>query len=345
MRPNLLIISNIFESKDLQENLEGITFTKWNEDTLRSFSDRDVVIIDFSFNNDNELENIQCIYQSLEERLTIPIIEEGLIAIVICGYADRKFDIKGREEDKQKKYSYDFLRNLGGLINLRSEFNECEVQEKEVKSPFKEYFKLISEISYFIFKYDPPEWDHNIIIKPISKTRGFRKDTCVAVSIQIKKGFLILLPQYNKANKKDVFSSLIGISRDFHIKQQYRGIEVDLAIPDNIASDYLEALLCRKVGAYKATVTMCRRALQGSLLEMGANKKLKLEKQIDELLSKGKITEPICNEAHKIRSLGNIGAHPDKDRLKDISEEEAEKILKFIKAYFECVYITPAGMK
>ncbi|NQS88677.1 DUF4145 domain-containing protein [Patescibacteria group bacterium] len=343
--PNLLVISNRLENRDLQGNTKRIKFTKWDEDRLRSFSDRHVVLIDFSFDNDNELKKINSvIYQSLRGRLKKTTVEKGLIVIVICGYEDTLIlDTEDEEEYNYYSYnSYDFLQNFDEIIKPGLEFNECDVQEKEVKSPFKEYFKFISETSYFTFQYDLPERKHdpNIIIKPISKIKGFGKDTCVAVSIQIKKGFLILLPGYNKAKKKDVFSSLISISRYFHIKQQYGGIEVDPGIPGHIALDYLEALLCREVYAYKAAVTMCRRALQASLLDMGANKKLKLEKQIDELFSKGKITEAIRDEAHKIRSLGNIGAHPDKDELKDVSEQEVEKIFKFMDAYFQCVYIT-----
>ena len=345
--PNLLIISNKLESKDLQENLKGIMFVKWNEERLRSFSDRHVIIIDFSFDNDDELRNIQ-LYQSLGGRLTKPIIERGLIVILICGYEDRQFDMldmKDREEYSYDSYnSYDFLRNLDEILQPKLEFNECEVQEKEVNSPFRGYFRLIDGTSSFTFQYDPPEHDPNIMIEPISKTQGFRKDTCVAVRIQIGKGFLILLPRYDKAKKKDVFLSLIKISRDFYMKQQYRGIEVDPAIPSHIASDYLEAQLCRKVEAYKAATTMCRRALQASLLDMGANKNLRLEKQIDKLFDEGKITEAIRDEAHKIRLLGNVGAHPGRDGLEDVSEQEVEKMLKFMDAYFQCVYITPKTM-
>lgn len=333
--PNLLVISNRFKKVDLEEDLK-VKFIRWDEDKLRSFSDRHVVIIDFSFDSDKELDNIW-LYEGLEERLTMEIIEEGLIVIVICGYEDRRFGRKDGEE----KYSYNFLRKLGKTIELRSDFGECEVQEREVNSPFKEYFQLIDETSYFSFRYDFPERDSNIVCKPISRIRGFRKDTCVAVRIQIGKGFLIILPRYNKTKKKEVFSSCINIGRDSYIKQQYGGVEVDPAISPHIASDYLEALLCRRIGAYKATVTMCRRALQTSLLEMGASKKWRLEKQIDELFGGGKITQAIRDEAHRIRLLGNVGAHPDKDGLKDVSEQEVEQMLKFMDAYFQCVYITP----
>ena len=344
--PNLLVISNKLKSKDLQENLKGIMFVRWDEERLRSFSDRHGIIIDFSFDNNDELEKINpVIYQSLGGRLTKPIIEKGLIVILICGYEDRQFnmlDMKDREEYSYDSYnSYDFLRNLDEILKPKLEFNECEVQEKEVNSPFRGYFKLIDGTSSFTFQYDPPEHDPNIMIEPISKTQGFGKDTCVAVRIQIGKGFLIILPRYNKTKKKEVFSSCINIGRDSYIKQQYGGVEVDPAISPHVASDYLEALLCRRIGAYKATVTMCRRALQASLLEMGASKKLRLEKQIDELFGGGKITQAIRDEAHRIRLLGNVGAHPDKDGLKDASEQEVEQMLKFMDAYFQCVYITP----
>jgi len=358
--PNLLIISNRFKTEDLQEEyLEEVKFTRWDENKLRTFNDRHVLIIDFSFDNDNELNYLQNIYMALEERLREKTIEEGLIVIVICGYEDKEFyveivhpkDIPPSEMtghpvgEFQSKFSYSFLRKLS-FLEGRLECDECNIQEKEVERPFKEYFNLTDRAGHVTLRYEIPQLDTNIKIKPISKT--FR-NTCVGGIVQTGKGFLILLPSYDKSKKKEVLLSLIEISRDFYIKQKHMGIEVDPAIPHQIASDYLEALLCRNVGAYKAVLTMCRRALQSSAEEMGATKSTKdktisLHSQINELFSKRKITEPVCNMAIKIKQLGNIGAHPDRDELKDISEKDVEEILNFISAYFQCVYIIPKNI-
>jgi len=41
---------------------------------------------------------------------------------------------------------------------------------------------------------------------------------------------------------------------------------VDKTIPPGVRDDYVEALRCRTVRAYKATVVMCRRSLQSSCI-------------------------------------------------------------------------------
>ncbi|GAI96090.1 unnamed protein product, partial [marine sediment metagenome] len=221
MNQNLLIISNRFNTEDLEETSVYIKILKWVEDESWSFSGFHELIIDFSF-DDEQLENIQYIYCELEKWLK-DSINKGLIVIVICGYEkDSKFSMRiPDEDDKYEKYSYDFLKDLDMEISTRLEFAKCEVTKKEVKKPFEEYFSLIDEISYFTFRHrpTPTHSKSNINIEPISIMEGHSKDTCIGVIIQIGEGFLILLPGYEKSKKKEVLSSLIRISKYFYIKQ------------------------------------------------------------------------------------------------------------------------------
>lgn len=118
---------------------------------------------------------------------------------------------------------------------------------------------------------------------------------------------------------------------------------VDDAVPPSIREDFAEALRCRWIKAYKATVTMCRRAIQASVVELGASDK-RLVEQIDELAIKGKLTASLKDYAHEVRLAGNDGAHPDKDGLKGVSESDADDIIAFTKYFFESVYVTPARL-
>jgi hypothetical protein len=120
---------------------------------------------------------------------------------------------------------------------------------------------------------------------------------------------------------------------------------VDPAVPANIAEDFREALRCEWVKSYKGAVTMCRRAVQASALELGANPKKKLVEQIDELLSKGKITEPLKDFAHEVRLGGNDGAHPSADGLENVSAKDAEDIVAFTREFLHHVYVMPAKLK
>lgn len=112
------------------------------------------------------------------------------------------------------------------------------------------------------------------------------------------------------------------------------------SIPRQVADDYIDAIKSFDVGAWKASVVMCRRALQGSVIEKGA-KKDKLWEQIDELHDRQIITKDIKDWAHEIRLTGNIGAHPDKDGLEDVTKEDAKELIDFIEEYLNYVYIMP----
>jgi len=116
---------------------------------------------------------------------------------------------------------------------------------------------------------------------------------------------------------------------------------IDKSVPSRVAEDYVEAIKCFDIGANRASVVMCRRALQSSVIEKGAEKD-RLVDQIDELYDTQIITKDIKDWAHEIRLTGNIGAHPDEDGLEDVTPEDAEELLKFMEEYLNYVYIMPA---
>ncbi|MGH9804429.1 MAG: DUF4145 domain-containing protein, partial [Candidatus Acidiferrales bacterium] len=119
---------------------------------------------------------------------------------------------------------------------------------------------------------------------------------------------------------------------------------VDAAVTDSIADDFREALRCRWVRAYKGCVVMCRRAVQASAIELGGAGR-ELIDQIDDLFKQGKITVALRDFAHEVRLTGNIGAHPDKDGLKDVSEKDADDIIEFTREFLHHVYVMPAKLK
>lgn len=113
-------------------------------------------------------------------------------------------------------------------------------------------------------------------------------------------------------------------------------------VPSQIAADFGEALRCRWVNGYNATVEMCRRVLESSCLEIGAPPKLgTLQKMIDWVHEQGKITKPLCDMAHKIRLGGDRGAHPS---TRVMGEEDADAVIEFTREYLDHVYVMPAKM-
>ena len=119
--------------------------------------------------------------------------------------------------------------------------------------------------------------------------------------------------------------------------------EVEQAASD-VAADFKEALRCHWVKSYRASVVMCRRAIQSSAIALKA-KGGRLIDQIDDLFKTGKITEPLRDFAHEVRLTGNDGAHPDKDGLSDVQEGDSEAIVEFAREYIHHVYVMPAKLK
>jgi len=113
-------------------------------------------------------------------------------------------------------------------------------------------------------------------------------------------------------------------------------------IPKGIREDYEEALICLNSNAYKATVAMCRRALQKSTEKEGANTKERLVDQIEFLFKKGIIPKGLYELATEVRFFGNYGAHPRNDDLEKITEDDAKDVLDFLSHYLEHVYVMSA---
>lgn len=114
-------------------------------------------------------------------------------------------------------------------------------------------------------------------------------------------------------------------------------------VPSNIGLDFSEALRCFWVKAFRASVAMCRRALQSSCDDLQAKGK-NLYQQIDDLASKGIITEPLKQLAHQVRLTANKELH-ESDGLGAIGEADAEAIIAFTREYFHHVYVMPALLK
>lgn len=114
--------------------------------------------------------------------------------------------------------------------------------------------------------------------------------------------------------------------------------QTDIRIPDEIKKALNEAKLCLSVEAPMASSAMSRRAMQSACLHQGATEE-KLEKQIDELYTKGIITAQIKDWAHSVRLVGNDGAHP---KNKEVIKEDAKDALDLAEQLAHILYVMPA---
>lgn len=135
-------------------------------------------------------------------------------------------------------------------------------------------------------------------------------------------------------------------------------------VPVPIAEDFAESKRCLWIKAYRASVAMCRRSLQSSCDDLGAEGD-NLFSQIDDLAKRGVITEPLRQLAHKVRLVANKELHAKhkaqgkdkaeadadeeldvkRDDLGTITKKDAESIIAFTQEYFHHVYVMPALLK
>lgn len=109
-------------------------------------------------------------------------------------------------------------------------------------------------------------------------------------------------------------------------------------VPAPALADYEEGLRCMAAEAPRAAASMFRRALQDSMIQLGANQKIDL---IDQIKSVSRLTDDIKDWAHNIRIFGNWGAHPQQDLLKYVDEKKAREVRDFIDEFFNYVYVMP----
>ena len=164
---------------------------------------------------------------------------------------------------------------------------------------------------------------------------GFQRVISAAQCESCKK-FILVVAHRNSHNQQCALDYVFPLGKP--------NDGVDTNVPKEIAADFSEALRCHFIKSYKASVVMCRRAIQSSAIELKA-KGGRLIDQIDDLFSSGKITEALKEFAHEVRLTGNDGAHPDKDGLANVGEKDSNDIIDFTREYLHHVYVMPAKLK
>ena len=109
-------------------------------------------------------------------------------------------------------------------------------------------------------------------------------------------------------------------------------------IPEPVREDYLEACLIRDLSP-KASATLSRRCLQGIIRDYWGISKSRLIDEINDL--KGKIDQPTWDAIDAVRSIGNIGAHMERDInvIIDVEPEEAQLLIGLIEILLKDWYV------
>lgn len=109
-------------------------------------------------------------------------------------------------------------------------------------------------------------------------------------------------------------------------------------IPQAIRDDYQEACLIKDLSP-KASATLSRRCLQGMIRDYWGIKKKNLKLEIDKL--KDNVDKVTWKAIDAVRSIGNIGAHMEKDInfIIDVDPDEASLLINLIETLIQEWYI------
>ena len=128
------------------------------------------------------------------------------------------------------------------------------------------------------------------------------------------------------------------ISQHWRLRPQSNAKVFPSYIPEPIRDDYVEACLIRDLSP-KASATLSRRCLQGIIRDFWGISKSRLIDEINDL--KGKIDQSTWDAIDAVRSIGNIGAHMERDInvVIDVEPHEAELLISLIEILFKDWYI------
>lgn len=109
-------------------------------------------------------------------------------------------------------------------------------------------------------------------------------------------------------------------------------------VPQPILTDYVEACVIRDLSP-KASATLSRRCLQGMVRDFWGIQKARLIDEIFEL--KGRVDPLTWDAIDAVRSVGNIGAHMEKDInvIVDVDPDEAAQLIGLIELLIRDWYV------
>ena len=147
----------------------------------------------------------------------------------------------------------------------------------------------------------------------------------------------VMLYQYHwdKAKGEFIFGKLI---KSWNLIPSSEAKVFPSYVPEAIRNDYEEACLIKDLSP-KASATLLRRCLQGMVRDFWGIKKKNLKLEIDAL--KDKVDKITWKAIDAVRSVGNIGAHMEKDinLIIDVDQDEASTLIGLIETLIKEWYI------
>ena len=182
-------------------------------------------------------------------------------------------------------------------------------------------------------------WEQITINQPTHGPIGFHIYAITCPNEECKKLTLVakLTDSYNNQATKWDWGPL-SIHQSWQLLPESEAKVLPDYIPEPIKQDYYEACRIKDLSP-KASATLARRCLQGMIRDFWKISKSKLKDEIDAL--EEKIDPDTWSSIDAVRSVGNIGAHMEKDIniIVDVDPEEAQLLIGLIEQLIEDWYV------
>lgn len=99
-------------------------------------------------------------------------------------------------------------------------------------------------------------------------------------------------------------------------------------LPQEVAEDFREALVCFSNSCFNAFAAMCRRCIQSTAMEFGTEGSTRVQDQLKDLKEMGVVDEETFAQLKQIILAGHNGAHP---HLPKLSPARAQVLLELMK--------------
>ncbi|MCA3581181.1 MAG: DUF4145 domain-containing protein [Bradyrhizobium sp.] len=171
---------------------------------------------------------------------------------------------------------------------------------------------------------------------------GCSNDKCKKLSVS-----LLLAPFFLDRNKGWIVNHAIEPIAQLRILPKSYAKPQPEFIPKALRDDYEEACAISNLSP-KASATLARRCLQGMIRDFCQISRARLIDEIHALraaVDEGKaalgVTPDSVDAIDHVRSIGNIGAHMEKDinHIVDVEPEEAQILIELIESLFEEWYV------
>jgi hypothetical protein len=189
---------------------------------------------------------------------------------------------------------------------------------------------------------DPNQFDSWTVITlkaPVQGNVGLAIHAITCPNTKCNKLFLkVILTNAKRDQSTNWEIKATKIFQEWQLLPESEAMVLPPYIPKAIQDDYYESCRIKELSP-KASATLARRCLQGMIHDFWNIKKTRLKDEIDALEEK---VDPLVWEGiDAVRSVGNIGAHMEKDIdvIIDVDPDEAQLLIGLIERLIKDWYI------